>query len=106
MAAAKAPSVLRFDIVSIGTLSRNRLWGETDAVRTPHATTTLIRVGARNILIDPGLPPQILGARLGERTGVRAGAVDTIFLTNLRRAHRGGVAAFPNARVYAHELEI
>ena len=34
---------VRVDIVSIGTLGRNRLWGETSAVRTPHATTTLVR---------------------------------------------------------------
>ena len=46
----------RFDIISIGTLSRNRLWNETAAVRTPHATTTLIRTGSRHILVDPGLP--------------------------------------------------
>lgn len=106
MAASAGSSGLRFDIVSIGTLSRNRLWGETDAVRTAHATTTLIRAGKRNILIDPALPPQILGARLAERTGVRPDAIDAIFLTNLRRAHRGGVGAFPNAKVFAHELEI
>jgi len=26
---------IRFDIISIGTLSRNRLWNETEAIRTP-----------------------------------------------------------------------
>ncbi len=67
---------VRVDIVCIGTLSRNRLWNETAAMRTPHATTTLVRTGKRNILIDPGLPGQILAARLTERTGMNPAEID------------------------------
>jgi glyoxylase-like metal-dependent hydrolase (beta-lactamase superfamily II) len=96
---------LRFDIISIGTLSRNRLWNEPDALRTPHATTTLIRTGKRHILVDPGLPPQALQARLFERTGLQPAAIDTVFLTNFRPAHRSGLSLFPNARRLIHELE-
>ena len=96
---------LRFDIISIGTLSRNRLWNEPDALRTPHATTTLIRTGKRHILIDPGLPPQALQARLFERTGLQPEAIDTVFLTNFRPAHRAGLSLFPAARKLVHELE-
>ena len=99
------PASLRFDIISIGCLSRNKLWGETDVVRTPHATTTLIRSGQRNILVDPGLPPVVLAARLQERTGLRCEQIDTIFLTNFRPSHRGGLGAFPKARVLLHERE-
>ena len=95
----------RVDVISIGTLSRNLLWKESEPVRTPHATTTLVRTGKRVILIDPGLPGQILAARLFERTGLRPAAVDTIFLTNSRPAHRGGLAAFPNAKVLMHPTE-
>lgn len=96
---------LRFDIISIGALSRNTLWHETQPVRTPHATTTLIRAAKQNILVDPGLPPQILGARLFERTGLRPEQIDTVFLTNFRPAHRGGLAVFTRAKVYLHERE-
>ena len=95
----------RVDVISIGTLSRNLLWKESEPVRTPHATTTLIRAQKKTILVDPGLPGQILAARLFERTGLRPEAIDTIFLTNVRPAHRGGVAAFPNAKVLIHEVE-
>ena len=95
----------RFDVISIGTLSRNMLWNEAQAVRTPHATTTLVRSGKRNILVDPGQPAQIIGARLFERTGLRPEQIDTVFLTNFRPAHRGGVALFTRAKVYVHELE-
>jgi len=96
---------IRFDVVSIGTLSRNRLWNEAGPVRTAHATTTLIRSGDRTILVDPGLPPQILTARLFERTGMRPEQIDTVFLTNFRPAHRAGLAALSKAKVLIHEPE-
>jgi len=95
----------RVDIISIGTLSRNRLWNETQALRTPHATTILIRAGKHHILVDPGLPAQILAARLYERTGLTADRIDTVFLTNFRPAHRAGLSLCPNARVLIHERE-
>lgn len=97
----------RVDIISIGTLSRNRLWNETQSLRTPHATTTLVR--ARNdrlILVDPALPPPALVARLNERAGLRPSQITAVFLTNFRASHRGGLAAFTGATVYLHELEI
>jgi len=95
----------RVDIISIGTLSRNRLWNETQPVRTPHATCILIRQGKRHILVDPGLPAPILAARLYERTGLKADRIDTIFLTNFRPAHRAGLDLCPDARVLIHENE-
>lgn len=95
----------RIDIISIGTLSRNRLWNESEAMRTPHATTTLIRTGKRTILVDPGLPGAALGARLYERTGLKPEAIDAIFLTNARPAHRGGISIFNKAKILIHELE-
>lgn len=97
------------DIISIGTLSRNRLWSEPDTRRTPHATSTLLRTrgiaGPRHILVDPGLPGPVQSARLGERSGLRPGQIDTVFLTNFRPAHRAGLSAFPNATVLIHEAE-
>jgi glyoxylase-like metal-dependent hydrolase (beta-lactamase superfamily II) len=95
----------RLDIISIGTLSRNRLWNESEAVRTPHATTTLIRTGKRNVLIDPGLPAAALGARLFERTGLTPGKIDVVFLTNFRPSHRAGIELFPKARLLIGEIE-
>jgi glyoxylase-like metal-dependent hydrolase (beta-lactamase superfamily II) len=95
----------RVDIISIGTLSRNRLWNETEAVRTPHSTTTLIRTGKDHILIDPGLPAPALQARLFERTGLTPDKITTVFLTNFRPAHRAGLSLFPQARKFIHEIE-
>ncbi len=96
---------IRYDIISIGTLSRNRLWNESEPVRTAHATTTLVRTGDRNILVDPGLPAAALAARLFERTGLRPEQIDTVFLTNFRPSHRSGLALFARAKVLIHEVE-
>src|SRR5262249_35868813 len=98
------PSV-RVDIISIGALDRNRLWGETAAVRTAHATTTLVRTGKRHILIDPGLPGGALGARLFERSGLRPEQIDTVFLTSFRPEHRMGLTLFQSAKWLLHEIE-
>lgn len=95
----------RVDIISIGTLSRNRIWNETDPVRTAHATTSLIRAGKKTILVDPGLPPPALAARLNERTGMKPDQIDLVFLTNFRQAHRAGLALFPKATILIHEIE-
>ena len=96
---------VRFDIISIGTLSRNRLWNETQDLRTAHSTTTLIRSGNRNILVDPGLPAPALAARLHERTGLSPDRIDTVFLTNFRPDHRAGLSIFTKAKIFIGELE-
>ena len=96
---------IRFDIISIGTLSRNRLWNETKPVRTPHATCTLIRSGRQNILVDPGLPGPAMSARLFERTSLSPDQIDVIFLTNFRPAHRAGLDIFSRAKIFIHEVE-
>jgi glyoxylase-like metal-dependent hydrolase (beta-lactamase superfamily II) len=99
-------SAARVDIISIGTLSRNRLWNEATASRTPHATTSLVRAPKRVILVDPGLPAPVLAARLHERTGLRPEAVNVVFLTNFRASHRAGLQAFAKATWLMHELEL
>lgn len=98
-------SQARFDVISIGALSRNLLWKESEPVRTPHATCTLIRIDKRNILIDPGLPGVVIAAKLHERTGLKPDQIDTVFLTNARPAHRAGLGVFTKAKKLIHELE-
>ena len=94
-----------YRVISIGTLSSHELWVEKGNVRTPHATTTLIRTGDRVILVDPGLPPQIIAARLTERTGLLPSDVTDVFLTNYKPAHRSGLVAFDNAKWFIAEAE-
>jgi glyoxylase-like metal-dependent hydrolase (beta-lactamase superfamily II) len=97
---------LDYCIVSIGTLSHNTLWGERAAVRTAHATTTLVRDGGRAILVDPSLPAAALVAHLGERTGLGVSAVTDVFCTTLRPVHRRSLAAFAAAKWWCNQMEL
>lgn len=93
-------------VVSIGTLSRNRFWGEADAKRVAHATTVLARDGSTSILVDPSLPSEVLAQRLDERTGLKPQQVDCVFLTCFRPIHRRALRLFEDARWLMHEPEI
>ena len=94
-----------YRIISIGTLSHHELWSENQHQRTPHATTTLIRSRERVILVDPGLPPPVIVARLKERSGLEPEAITDVFLTNFRPAHRWGLEAFAHAKWLISDME-
>lgn len=97
---------LSYRVVSIGALSRNRLWGETEPRRAGHATVTVVRSGGTTILVDPSLPAELLRARLDERLGIGPDAVDVVFLTTFRPVHRRGLTLFERASWLMHEPEI
>jgi glyoxylase-like metal-dependent hydrolase (beta-lactamase superfamily II) len=97
---------VEYSVISIGTLSHNLLWGESAAVRTSHATTTLVRTDKRTILVDPSLPAQILSARFQERTGKTLDAVTDVFCTTLRPVHRRAIEAMPKAAWWVFESEL
>jgi glyoxylase-like metal-dependent hydrolase (beta-lactamase superfamily II) len=94
-----------YRIISIGSLAHHELWQEQGGTRTAHATTTLVRSEGKVILVDPGLPPQVIAARLRERSGLPAEAVTDVFLTNFRPEHRWGLAAFEGANWWIAEAE-
>lgn len=94
-------------VISIGTLAANPLWNEKPgaAVRSGHATTTLVRSGKRTILIDPGLPGPAIAARLAERAGIHAGEVSHVFLTSFKPDFFRGILAFEHATWWISETE-
>ena len=92
-------------VVSIGTLAVNPFWHEQGGVRTGHATTTLIRDGDAVILVDPGLPPQAVVARLFERSGLQPSDVTHVFLTSFQIDCRRGLEAFEGAEWLLSERE-
>ena len=96
---------VRFDVISIGTLSGNRFWDEKPGLRTAHATTTLIRDNGRSILVDPSAPAELLAHRLEERTGLGPEKIDTVFLTNFLPVHRRALRLFENAQWLLGETE-
>ncbi len=92
-------------IISIGTLSAHPLWDERHPIRTGHATTTLIRTGKANILIDPGLPAVALKARLGERVDLQPEEITHVFLTSFNPECRRGIELFTKAEWLLSEKE-
>jgi len=92
--------IQRWDIITIGNLSRNRYWGEGDerAVRPALCTSTLIAGEGFRLLIDPPYADaQRMAAELDRRTGLRLSDVGTVFVTHAHSDHHDGLASFPDA---------
>ncbi|MEQ8316570.1 MAG: MBL fold metallo-hydrolase [Phycisphaerales bacterium] len=92
-------------LISLGALAANPLWKESTPVRTGHATTVLLTVGNKRILVDPGLPEVALAARLHERAGIRPADVTDVFLTCFKPDMTRGLRLFDHARWWIHEAE-
>lgn len=92
-------------VISIGAMSANPLWGERGHVRTGHATTTLISHAKHRLLIDPGLPPTVLAARLAERANLSPKDITHVFLTSFHPDARRGLALFEDAQWLISDVE-
>lgn len=95
-------SVQRWDIVTIGNLSRNRYWGESDdrGHRSAICTCTLLTLddGTR-ILVDPSLQDEErMRTELDRRTGARLNDIEIVFITHDHGDHHFGLHHFSNAR--------
>ncbi|HED54802.1 MAG TPA: MBL fold metallo-hydrolase [Phycisphaerales bacterium] len=94
-------------IISIGALARHPLW-PMDTTRPPrlgHATTTLILDGDLALLVDPGLPGQVLGQRLLERAGMEPADISHVFLTSFQADTCRALPLFENAEWIISEQE-
>ena len=92
-------------VISIGAMSAHPLWGERAAVRTGHATTSLIISREARILVDPGLPVAALTSRLLERANLKPSDITHVFLTSFHADCRRGLAAFDGAVWLISEAE-
>lgn len=94
-------------IISIGTLAEHPLRDDHRRLRTGHATTTLVRTDESTILIDPGLPPAAVVARLDERAGLEPADITHVFLTSFKADTCRGIRAFDTAQwlIHPHERE-
>jgi glyoxylase-like metal-dependent hydrolase (beta-lactamase superfamily II) len=93
--------VERWDIVTIGNISRNRYWGESEevALRPSWCTSTLIRCGDARLLVDPPHEDAaLMAAELDRRTGLKFDGVNLIFVTHAHADHHYGAKHFAGAR--------
>lgn len=93
--------VKRYDVVTIGNLSRNRYWGESDAkaVRTALCTCTLVTGDEFRLLVDPSLDDAgQMAKELDRRTGLKPGDIQVVFITHEHADHYAGLAHFPHAQ--------
>ncbi len=91
----------RWDVITIGNLSRNRYWGESDSqgVRSAICTCTVIQGEGFRLVVDPSLErAEQMAAELDRRTGLKPRDVDAIFITHEHIDHWAGLAHFPEAR--------
>ncbi len=97
----KDARVKRWDVVTIGNLSRNRYWGESDdrGVRAAICTCTLVAGDGFRLLVDPSLADAADMAReLDRRTGLKPADVTAVFITHEHGDHYAGLAHFPDAQ--------
>lgn len=97
----KDSRVRRWEIVTIGNLSRNRYWGESDekGVRSAICTCTVIRGVGFDVIVDPSLArAESMSADLDRRTGLDPSEIDTVFITHDHGDHWCGLAHFAKAR--------
>ena len=96
----------RYRVISIGTLARNTLWNEPQAIRMGHATTTLVESDDALIVVDPSLPAPVLAARIHERSGRPPSDVTHVFCTGFSDDLVGGIEAFPEAMWMCSAVEL
>lgn len=88
--------------LTLGHLSRNKFWGE-DPDTQYHsvvASSTLVRDGDINILVDPTLPVDEMESRLKHYCGIDRKDIDIIFATHFHTDHRLDAEKYPNAKLY------
>ena len=96
--------LMRFDVITIGNLSRNRYWGEDEGrpYRPTLCTCTLISVGDFRLLVDPScLERDRIAYELDRRAGIALETVDAVFLTHEHGDHHWGVTHFQHAPWWA-----
>jgi glyoxylase-like metal-dependent hydrolase (beta-lactamase superfamily II) len=98
------PRIRRWAVITIGNLSRNRYWGESDAmsVRSVICTCTLIEGADFRLVVDPSLQNADEMAReLERRSGLKPADVSAVFITHEHGDHFAGINHFNNARWFA-----
>lgn len=99
--------VTHWDVITIGNLSRNRYWGESEE-KSLHAvicTTTLISGKDFHVIVDPSLESEeAMAAELKRRSGLTPADINVVFMTHEHGDHHAGLKNFPKAQWLASDL--
>jgi glyoxylase-like metal-dependent hydrolase (beta-lactamase superfamily II) len=93
--------IQRWDLITVGNLSRNRYWGEGDdrPRRAALCTCTLVRGGHWVLLVDPSLDDRgQMHAELNRRSGLSLEDVTHVFVTHGHGDHHAGLRHFEKAQ--------
>lgn len=93
--------VNHWDIITIGNLSRNRYWGESDekALHSVICTCSVISGADFHIIVDPSLEnAEAMATELKRRTGLTPDDIDVVFITHQHGDHVVGLKHFPKAK--------
>ena len=96
----KNSAIKRWDVITIGNLSRNRYWGGSDdrGVRSAICTCTVISGDGFRIIVDPSLKDEkAMATELDRRTGLSLDDIDAVFITHQHGDHHYGLKHFPKA---------
>ena len=95
---------VRWDIICIGNLSRNRYWGEAEdkPIRAALCTSTLITGDDFRLLVDPAFADgDQMAGELNRRTGLALDDITAVFVTHEHGDHHAGLRHFAEAQWYA-----
>lgn len=92
--------VTHWDVITIGNLSRNRYWGESDekAIHDVICTCSVISGKDFHVLVDPSIADEsTMRTELKRRTGLVPDDVNIVFITHQHGDHVAGLKHFPKA---------
>lgn len=93
--------VTHWDVITIGNLSRNRYWGESDEkpIHSAICTCTVISGKDFHLIVDPSLADEAtMLNELTRRTGLTPDKIDVVFITHQHEDHTAGLKHFQKAK--------
>lgn len=99
--------LVKWKLLTMGCLSRNKFWGEDEgkAYRRAYCTTVLLVAGGKRILVDPSFPAREMAGILNARCGLTHTDIDVVYLTHSHGDHVVDIHAFEKAAVFMAKEE-